>query len=75
ILRPRNAWILFRNEMLDRVPRLPDGSRQPMADASKIISAWWKQVSPEEKYRYELQAEQEKEEHKRKYPNYRFQPK
>ncbi|GJE97384.1 hypothetical protein PsYK624_136010 [Phanerochaete sordida] len=75
ITRPRNAWILFRNEMLDRVPRLPDGSRQPMADASKIISAWWKKATPEVKYRYELEAEKEKEEHKRKYPNYRFQPK
>lgn len=75
ILRPRNAWILFRNEMLERVPRLPDGSRQPMADASKIISSWWKTASPELKYKYEMEAEREKEEHKRKYPNYRFQPK
>ena len=75
ILRPRNAWILYRNARLDDVERLPDGSRQPMAEASKIISRWWKSESQEVKARYELEAEREKEEHRRKYPNYRFQPK
>ena len=74
ILRPRNAWILYRNSRLDDVPSLPDGSRQPMADASKIISSWWKSETADMKYKFELEAEREKEEHKRKYPNYRFQP-
>lgn len=75
ILRPRNAWILYRNARLDDVERLPDGARQPMAEASKIISRWWKSESQEVKVRYELQAEQEKALHRQKYPNYRFQPK
>ena len=74
ILRPRNAWILYRNSRLDDVPHLPDGSRQPMADASKIISAWWRSESADVKYKYEVEAEKEKEEHKRRYPDYRFQP-
>ena len=75
ILRPRNAWILYRNARLDEVERLPDGSRQPMAEASKVISRWWKDERQEVKARYELEAEKEKAEHRRKYPNYRFQPK
>ncbi|THG95561.1 hypothetical protein EW026_g6120 [Hermanssonia centrifuga] len=75
IVRPRNAWILYRNARLGHVERLPDGSAQPMAAASKIISKWWKAESKEVKNEYELLAEREKAEHKQKYPNYRFQPK
>ncbi|KAF7790476.1 hypothetical protein EIP86_001431 [Pleurotus ostreatoroseus] len=75
ILRPRNAWILYRNARLEQVGKLPDGSRRPMAQASKIISAWWKSETKEVKAMYELQAEREKEEHRRKYPHYKFQPK
>lgn len=75
ISRPRNAWILYRNSRLEDVQRMDDGSRQPMADASKIISSWWKAESQDVRLHFEMMAEKEKEEHKRRFPNYRFQPK
>lgn len=75
ILRPRNAWILYRNAHLEKVARLPDGSRQPMAEASKVISRWWKAETREIRATYEAQAEREKAEHRHKYPHYKFQPK
>ena len=75
IPRPPNAWILYRKARLDDVPRAEDGSRMPMAEASKILSYWWKNETQEARTLWELEAERLKLEHKLKYPEYRFQPK
>jgi hypothetical protein len=47
----------------------------PMAEASKILSKWWKSESQDVRTRWELEAERLKLEHKKAYPGYRFQPK
>ena len=69
ILRPRNAWILYRKTRLDDVPLLPDGSKQPMAKASSVIAHWWKTESKDVRRKFELMAAAEKAEHKRRYPD------
>ncbi|KAI0344788.1 hypothetical protein BDW22DRAFT_1327090, partial [Trametopsis cervina] len=74
ILRPRNAWILYRKTRLDDVPPLSDGSRAPMAKASSIISSWWKNETKDVKKKFELMAAAEKAEHKRRYPDYKYKP-
>ncbi|KAI0696739.1 hypothetical protein BC835DRAFT_1271569, partial [Cytidiella melzeri] len=74
IPRPRNAWILYRKTRLDDVPLLPDGSKQPMAKASSIISHWWKTEVKEVRMNFEMLAAAEKAEHKRRYPDYKYKP-
>lgn len=74
ILRPRNAWILYRKTRLNDIAPLPDGSRQPMAKASSIISSWWRNESKDIKRKFEMLAAQEKAEHKRRYPEYKYKP-
>ncbi|KAI0093125.1 hypothetical protein BDY19DRAFT_989795 [Irpex rosettiformis] len=74
ILRPRNAWILYRKTRLDDVPLLPDGSKLPMAKASSVISHWWKTETKEVRRKFELMAAAEKAEHKRRYPDYKYKP-
>ncbi|RPD58452.1 hypothetical protein L227DRAFT_654830 [Lentinus tigrinus ALCF2SS1-6] len=71
--RPRNAFILFRSEKCEHF-------RQSNVETdhriiSRIIGDWWKNVSPEEKKYYMDKAAQEKEEHARLYPDYRYSPK
>ncbi|KAI5454472.1 hypothetical protein NCC49_003372 [Naganishia albida] len=44
------------------------------ADISKVISMLWKREGKEVKAKYEAMAEAKKQEHQRKYPNYKYQP-
>lgn len=74
IPRPRNAWILYRKDRLAEL-RAANTERTPMSDASKIISKMWKEAPPSVRTFYETKADQEKADHARKYPNYRFCPK
>ncbi|KAI0072715.1 HMG-box, partial [Panus rudis PR-1116 ss-1] len=70
--RPRNPFIIFRSAHAASVREQMRGSTQ--ADISKYISALWAACSPTEKAHYERMAALEKEEHERKYPDYKFRP-
>ncbi|KAI0044992.1 HMG-box, partial [Auriscalpium vulgare] len=73
--RPRNAWILYRSDMVKNLPDLEPGQpKRPQADASKAIAVMWKGETAEIRAEYQRQAEREKEEHAIKYPGYRFLP-
>lgn len=83
IPRPANAWIVFRRanvegmvlHMEDEIARSSDpGVGVPQAEVSKRLSKIWNGLSAEEKKPYFAQAEIEKEEHARKYPDYQFVP-
>ena len=79
VARPRNPFIIFRCEYSrehakegKRVRRLP-GS-QADKTLSKRAAEAWHQLSAEEKNRFKKLADGEREEHARRYPNYRFRP-
>ncbi|GJE93248.1 HMG box domain-containing protein [Phanerochaete sordida] len=68
--RPMNSFMLFRQDFLKNTAK----GRQPMVP-SKAAGLAWKKLSPKEKEHWQMLADVAKEEHKRLYPDYRFQPK
>ncbi|KAF5386836.1 hypothetical protein D9615_002015 [Tricholomella constricta] len=79
VARPRNPFIIFRCEYSrehtkeGKRVRRPPGS-QTEKTLSKRAAEAWHQLSAEEKNRFKELADQEKEEHARLHPNYRFRP-
>ncbi|KAF9453681.1 hypothetical protein P691DRAFT_651203, partial [Macrolepiota fuliginosa MF-IS2] len=79
VARPRNAFIIFRCEYSQthsrqgrRIRRPPGTSTEPTL--SKRAAIAWSQMTKEEKGPYKLRAEEERNEHARRYPDYRFRP-
>ncbi|KAG8918312.1 hypothetical protein FRC01_001929, partial [Tulasnella sp. 417] len=87
IPRPRNAFILFRTPSLTH-PSLPPlipanfveeskltrGTESDNRNISKIAGAVWRALPQEEKLVWHKKATEEKEQHKLKYPNYKYRP-
>ncbi|KAK0441364.1 hypothetical protein EV421DRAFT_1736823 [Armillaria borealis] len=79
VARPRNAFILFRCDFVQEHtkdggrPRRPAGGA-PGKTVSKRAGEAWHLLSKEQRDHYHGLAEQEKLEHARRHPNYRFQP-
>jgi len=80
IARPRNEFILFRCDYVAKHQR--EGKRvrrAPGAEAEKTLSKQaaeaWHELSPEERLYWKGCANQERNEHARQYPNYRYRPK
>ncbi|KAK0455221.1 uncharacterized protein EV420DRAFT_589157 [Desarmillaria tabescens] len=79
VARPRNAFILFRCDFVQEHTK--DGGRPrrsaggaPGKTVSKRAGEAWHLLSKEQRDHYHDLAEQEKLEHARRHPNYRFQP-
>lgn len=68
--RPPNAWILYRRDQLRRLPR----GQMTQADVSQLISKIWREAPEHVHAEYERMAEEEKAEHKRLFPDYRYRP-
>ncbi|CAK5280024.1 unnamed protein product [Mycena citricolor] len=73
IPRPRNAFFIFRSWMTDRKV-IPKAVEMDNRHLSRTIAMVWEKMDPLEKAQFKLLAAQEKEEHQRKYPEYRFRP-
>lgn len=74
--RPRNAWIIFLSAKTKQiqVPEIPgEDSKERLGRMSKLVSSMWKAASRSEKQRRAMAAEEEKENHLRLYPDYKFQ--
>ncbi|KAJ7635167.1 hypothetical protein FB45DRAFT_481887 [Roridomyces roridus] len=69
ILRPKTAWLQFRCEYSRR--RRP---RRQQGDLSTDAADVWARMSAAEQQPYYDRAAREAEEHKIKYPNYKYQP-
>ncbi|QLQ78876.1 hypothetical protein HG537_0B02240 [Torulaspora globosa] len=77
IPRPRNAFILFRqhnhklliDEWTAKGVEIPHNSK-----ISKLLGVKWKELSNEEKVHWKQLAEKEKNDHEKKYPDYRYKP-
>ncbi|KAF5391180.1 hypothetical protein D9757_003125 [Collybiopsis confluens] len=73
IPRPRNCFIIFRNEMT-RILRV-EKKKSSEASLSKEIADMWRMAPPHIVEEYRRKAAMEAEMHRIAYPDYRFQPK
>ncbi|KAF9075065.1 high mobility group box domain-containing protein, partial [Rhodocollybia butyracea] len=72
IPRPRNSWIIFRTERSEAITRAMGKIEAQLV--SKIVSEEWGLMDAEKKRPWTQQAEDEKRAHKKKFPDYRYQP-
>ncbi|KAF7335618.1 putative transcription factor SOX-14 [Mycena venus] len=70
IPRPRNAFICFRSEYV----KAPKGASVNQTVLSCGAAEVWRGMDDEERAPFVLMAQEEKEEHARMYPNYRYAP-
>ncbi|GAA5839642.1 hypothetical protein JCM11251_003566 [Rhodosporidiobolus azoricus] len=75
IPRPRNAFILFRSHAVQSglIPKSMGISDHK--HISQIVGSVWRGLSDEERKQWDDLAEEEKRQHKEKYPDYVFKPK
>ncbi|KAF2196947.1 hypothetical protein GQ43DRAFT_341549, partial [Delitschia confertaspora ATCC 74209] len=70
--RPRNCFILYRDSESKRIKaQCPEMSVQ---EISKIVGQQWRSGGPELQAYWKLLARKEKEEHARRYPDYKYSP-
>lgn len=73
IPRPRNAFILFRQKYHQLVlDELTEAKTNP--EVSRELGRRWRSLSPQEREHWTNLAEEEKKNHAKKYPNYRYTP-
>ncbi|CAE6444796.1 unnamed protein product [Rhizoctonia solani] len=72
IPRPRNAFILYRSWYVKE--GFLSGVENDHREISRIVGKIWKQLSTEEQESWKRRAENEKAEHARMYPNYKYSP-
>ena len=78
IPRPANPFIIFRSDRLKNSisTSTPTGcGRQKQKDISREAAEAWRNIDPNLKRFYEIQAEIIKDEHSRKYPGWVYRPK
>ncbi|TFK76675.1 hypothetical protein BDN72DRAFT_829825 [Pluteus cervinus] len=71
--RPRNAFMIYRSEIWAK-EKITKGVEHDHRHISRIIGHCWNQMPEEDKNVWRRRAAQEKLEHERKYPGYRFMP-
>ena len=75
IPRPRNAFIIFRGDFSSRFRTSRDQKRGTAnADISKLAGQTWRRIGKKAQAQYQVRAAQEKEEHRKQYPNYHYTP-
>ncbi|KAI5466949.1 hypothetical protein BGZ63DRAFT_449169 [Mariannaea sp. PMI_226] len=72
IPRPRNAFILFRQHQQSKVADANPALSNP--EISKIIGEQWHEAPPSVKEKWKSLADEEKQRHQLRYPDYRYQP-
>jgi hypothetical protein len=73
IPRPRNAFMIYRSTVWAQ-QKIPTGIERDHRHISRIIGHCWNSLPEEEKRIWRAKAEEEKQEHLRKYPGYRYSP-
>ena len=76
IPRPPNAWILYRTDRLRqwKASRSPNDPPVKQADISRFIADRWKAEDEAIKLEYEKRAAIAKAEHKKRFPDYKYNP-
>ncbi|CAE6542219.1 unnamed protein product [Rhizoctonia solani] len=72
IPRPRNAFILYRSWYVKQ--GFLSDVENDHREISRIVGKIWKHMSVEEQAPWRVRAEEEKVEHARLYPNYKYSP-
>lgn len=70
--RPANAFILYRRDKQVKILESLPGTSN--AEVSRLVGAMWKNEKLEVKVQYFQKAELLKVQHKRLYPDYKYQP-
>ncbi|KIP03272.1 hypothetical protein PHLGIDRAFT_44459, partial [Phlebiopsis gigantea 11061_1 CR5-6] len=73
IPRPRNAFMIFRSDFYKKKP-IESSTEHDHRLISRIIGHCWRKLPEGLRDMYKAQAKAEAEEHKAKYPDYRFRP-
>ncbi|KAL0573754.1 hypothetical protein V5O48_008197 [Marasmius crinis-equi] len=73
IPRPPNAFILFRSSFIrsQKISGKVEGNHSRL---SKIIGMYWRALEPAERAEWEAKAQVAQDEHRRRYPDWRFRP-
>ena len=76
IPRPPNAWILYRTDRLRqwKASRSPNDPPVKQADTSRFIADRWKAEDEAIKLESEKRAAIAKAEHKKRFPDYKYNP-
>jgi hypothetical protein len=75
IPRPRNAFIIFRTQFSSRYRTSRDVKRgSANAHISIAAGEYWRELGVEGQRKFKIQAEIEKAEHRKQYPNYHYTP-
>lgn len=75
IPRPRNAFIIFRNDFAARWPTSREKKRgQQNTQISSVAGKTWKGLTEKERDVYKRRAAEEAEQHKIMYPDYSYAP-
>uniref|UniRef100_A0A0K0EBD4 Sex-determining region Y protein n=1 Tax=Strongyloides stercoralis TaxID=6248 RepID=A0A0K0EBD4_STRER len=70
IRRPMNAFMLWSKKQRSTTAALNPGILN--SDLSRILGVQWKELPEKEKQKYIIEAEQIREEHYRKYPDFKY---
>lgn len=73
VKRPRNAFILFRSYACSS-NLIPPSVERDHRQISRIVSHMWRSLPSDERLKWERQAEEEKELHRKLHPDYRYKP-
>ncbi|KAF8746489.1 high mobility group, partial [Rhizoctonia solani] len=74
ILRPRNAFIIFRSTMI-KEGQITENMEANHGNISTICGILWRKLPPAEKLKYQRMADLEKEQHRLANPGYKYAPK
>ncbi|CAE6464203.1 unnamed protein product [Rhizoctonia solani] len=74
VLRPRNAFIIFRSTMI-KEGQITESMEANHGNISTICGILWRKLSPTEKLKYQRMADLEKEQHRIANPGYKYAPK
>ncbi|KIJ38500.1 hypothetical protein M422DRAFT_89750, partial [Sphaerobolus stellatus SS14] len=74
ISRPRNAFMIFRSEFCAQQRMKERGIESDHRQISRIAAHVWNGLSEEQKGPYRRQAKAEQDEHKLRYPEYKYSP-
>ncbi|KAG8743320.1 hypothetical protein FRC10_012199 [Ceratobasidium sp. 414] len=74
ILRPRNAFIIFRSTMI-KEGAITENMEKDHGNISTICGMLWRKLPANEKLKYQRMADLEKEQHRIANPGYKYAPK
>ncbi|KAJ1660094.1 Transcription factor SOX-13 [Dispira simplex] len=74
IKRPLNPFMIYRQEKQQEFAHKYAGRGIPIGEVSKLIGSMWRKESKATQQQYYDRAEQLKQEHKARYPDYKYNP-